>query len=401
MVKFEKTFTMRILIFITLSLCTLNSQAQWNTVYSDPSKNLVDIQFTSADTGYVLGDNSVNAFLLKTIDGGLTWTELTLPLSFANRLYFMNNNRGYVMAGGVPVKLLKTIDGGLTWTGEFLDSSFVVMDFGMFNDSMGFYMNNAGRLRQIVSSGDDYSYIADTCDGSDIEITDPFTGYIAGNNYVLKTTNSGVSWNTMPTGLTNDIYPFTISFASDSKGYLSTRDVSGMGEIFITTNGAISWTPVYNFEAVFIDSWNNNCLAVNDTGKITLSVNNGSTWLDEGLPVSFMGIETFRTHVSPANEAFVINGYAGQIFKRGGELGVGNQENEIAVNVYPNPFSNVLNVRLPEHQEFECVLLDVSGRVLFTHRNQNQLDVSTLPEGMYAMRISGKNFSQTIPLAKQ
>ncbi|HLP10640.1 MAG TPA: YCF48-related protein [Flavobacteriales bacterium] len=392
---------MRIPIFITLSLFAISSQAQWNTVYSDPSKNLVDIQFTSADTGYVLGDNSVNAFLLKTIDGGLTWTELTLPLSFANRLYFMNNDRGYVIAGGVPVKLLKTIDGGVTWTGEFLDSSFVVMDFGMFNDSMGFYMNNAGRLRQIVSSGDDYSYIADTCDGSDIEITDPFTGYIAGNNYVLKTTNSGVSWNTMPTGLTNDIYPFTFSFASNSKGYLSTRDVSGMGEIFITTNGAVSWTPVYNFEAVFIDSRNNNCLAVNDTGKVTLSVNNGSTWLDEGLPVSFMGIETFRTHVSPANEAFVINGYAGQIFKRGGELGVDNQENEIAVNVYPNPFSNVLNVRLPEHQDFEFVLLDVSGRVLFTHKNQNQLDVSGLPEGMYAMRVSGKNFSQTIPLAKQ
>lgn len=392
---------MKIIFTLLLTAFTLLTNAQWNTVYSDPSKNLVDIQFTSPDTGYVIGDNGVNAFMLKTIDGGLSWTESALPLNFVNKLCFLTNDRGYVIKGGVPVQLLKTINGGASWTSFPLDSSFTVMDLAMFNDSTGLYMNNGGRLRKIVASGMSYFYLSDTCDGETIVVTDPLTGYISAPNAVLKTINKGVSWNILPTGLLNDVYPYTMTFASNTKGYLATRDLSGVGEIFTTIDGAASWTSVYNFNAVNLHSRNTNCIAVNDTGKIAISTNSGATWNDEGLPVSYIGIETFSCHVSPADEGFIINGYAGQIFKRTGELSTSEiEKNELEVNVYPNPVTSTLHVNVPSSTSFKIEIVDAFGRVVLTSKNQTSINLSDVENGCYLLRITSEYRSKTVSLIK-
>ncbi len=392
---------MKIIFTLLLIAFTLLTNAQWNMVYSDPSKNLVDIQFTSPDTGYVIGDNGVNAFLLKTIDGGLNWTESALPIPFVNKLYFLTNDRGYVIKGGVPVQLLKTINGGASWTSFPLDSSFTVMDLAMFNDSTGLYMNNGGRLRKIVASGMSYFYLSDTCDGETIVVTDPLTGYISAPDAVLKTINKGVSWNILPTGLLNDVYPYTMTFASNTKGYLATRDLSGAGEIFTTINGATSWTSAYNFNAVNIHSRNNNCIAVNDTGKIAISSNSGATWNDESLPVSYIGIETFFCHVSPADEGFIINGNAGQIFKRTGELSTSEiEKNELEVNVYPNPVTSILNLKIPSSILYKIEITDAFGRVVLVSQNESIINVTNIPDGFYLLHIKVNDDSGSVRLIK-
>lgn len=391
-------------ITITLFLFTLffNVNAQWSVIYNDPSKNIVDIQFTSADTGYAIGDGGSSAFLLKTIDGGLNWTESALPVSFINRLYFLSNDLGYVIKGGIPVQLFKTINGGVSWTSFPLDSSFVVTDLAMFNDSTGLYINNAGRLRKIVASGMSYFYLTDTCEGETIVVTDPLTGYVSGINALLKTTNKGVSWSILPTGLVNDMYPYTMTFASNTNGYMATRDLSGNGEIFSTINGAASWTSVYNFNAVTMHARSNDVVAVNDTGKVTLSTNNGVTWIDESLPVSFIGIETYLSHISPAKEAYIINGFAGQIFKRTGQLSTAENSKELlVVNVYPNPVSSVLKVHLPSNKPFTVEMLDAFGRIVLRSIDQSIINLEGIEDGYYFITIRSGQESKTIPLMKQ
>jgi len=206
----------------------------------------------------------------------------------------------------------------------------------------------------------------------------------------------------LPTGLTNDMYPNTMTFISNTNGYMATRDLSGNGEIFSTINGAASWTSVYNFNAVHIHARTNNVIAVNDTGKVTVSTNSGVTWMDEALPVSFIGIEYFWSHISPAEEAYIINGYAGQIFKRSGQLSTAeNFKNQLDVNVYPNPVSSVLNVHLPSNKPFTIALMDAFGRIVLSSANQSTLNLEGIQDGYYLMTIHSDQESKTIPLVKQ
>jgi photosystem II stability/assembly factor-like uncharacterized protein len=94
--------------------------APWTKLFVN-TYNLESVYFPDADTGYVVGWTSylgypwVSADLFKTINGGTTWTALTLPNPTGIGLYsvyFTNANTGYAV-GGV---IFKTINGGMTWT---------------------------------------------------------------------------------------------------------------------------------------------------------------------------------------------------------------------------------------------------------------------------------------------
>ena len=56
-----------------------------------------------------------NGTILKTIDGGTTWTTLSSgTTNDLNSVYFTDANTGYAV--GDTGTILKTIDGGTTWT---------------------------------------------------------------------------------------------------------------------------------------------------------------------------------------------------------------------------------------------------------------------------------------------
>ncbi len=78
-----------------------------------------DIIFPDDNTGYFTGwDNSYdNAFIYKTINGGATWTKITIPPSVShynfNPMDFADANNGLGISSG---SIHKTTDGGATWT---------------------------------------------------------------------------------------------------------------------------------------------------------------------------------------------------------------------------------------------------------------------------------------------
>ncbi|MGL5891144.1 MAG: YCF48-related protein, partial [Bacteroidia bacterium] len=65
---------MKQLLFFTALICSISVHAQqWTTLNSGTTQKLSDVFFTSADTGYIVGDDSL---LLRTTDRGNTWTQL-------------------------------------------------------------------------------------------------------------------------------------------------------------------------------------------------------------------------------------------------------------------------------------------------------------------------------------
>jgi photosystem II stability/assembly factor-like uncharacterized protein len=102
----------------------------WTTssspVPSPSPYNISDFYFLSNTVGYstaYLGSGYGQSIILKTTDGGITWTSVTNPDTSTYGTYknicFINNSVGYIMGGdnvNQVGKYLKTTDGGATWT---------------------------------------------------------------------------------------------------------------------------------------------------------------------------------------------------------------------------------------------------------------------------------------------
>lgn len=102
---------------------TTDGGATWSAVTIPASGEVHAIQFLDASTGYIGGYSETDGagFLLRTTNGGTTWTDVSLgwPANLPVRaVHFLAANDGYA-AGGIvqdSTKILFTSDGGSTWT---------------------------------------------------------------------------------------------------------------------------------------------------------------------------------------------------------------------------------------------------------------------------------------------
>lgn len=85
---------------------------------------LVEVLFTDEHTGFAAGRNSSGGVILKTVDGGTTWTELfntNTPGEYVWKLQILAGNSNIIF-GSVDSfspnlgKLVKSLDGGNTWS---------------------------------------------------------------------------------------------------------------------------------------------------------------------------------------------------------------------------------------------------------------------------------------------
>jgi photosystem II stability/assembly factor-like uncharacterized protein len=106
---------------------SIDSGETWQYIdMSAYAMSLVDILFVDENIGYASGGNMTGGIILKTINGGTTWTELYSSgingeWVWKMQRLFSNPN---VMFGSVeslePMngKLLKSVDGGVTWVSK-------------------------------------------------------------------------------------------------------------------------------------------------------------------------------------------------------------------------------------------------------------------------------------------
>ena len=225
-------------------LKTINGGTTWTKLQSGTTKNLNSVKFTNPQTGYVVGDSGT---LMKTSNGGITWTANHDYSQKLTCVFFVTADTGFVTGYGGTI--IKTVDGGQSWFPQYSGTSRDVRSV-FFTDSdigfavvflYGYILDDESSLLKTHDGGTTWKpigYVRDPLINS-IFFTDASTGYLAGqrlyrqNGYILKTTYSGVRWDTTSVGQVPGLS--SIFFTDANTGYA----VGGSGTILKTTNGGI------------------------------------------------------------------------------------------------------------------------------------------------------------------
>ncbi len=100
---------------------TTDGGETWQTVVI-PANQLESIHFVNESVGYVSGPDASAGTIWKSVDGGVTWRDITptVPIQVGLNLwgcYFVDENNGVVIGGGCGTNQLffRTTDGGNSW----------------------------------------------------------------------------------------------------------------------------------------------------------------------------------------------------------------------------------------------------------------------------------------------
>ena len=389
-----------VLFILALFFCELTfSQTNWTVVSSGSSSALKDLQFTSDFVGFIVGGNGT---LLKTMDGGSTWTVVLMDttedfisvsfisdtvgyLASQNRIYkttnggaswsivttdllntfntihFITENIGFIGTGDT---IFKTTDGGQNWTSslatlsEINTISFPTANVGYFTGgaSAGYVYKTTDQGATISTSVNAFNTIRE-----EIQFLDANTGYLIGwyNPYVLKTTDGGVSWVATSTAYAGGI---AVHFLNEQTGY-HIDDSGGTSKISGTNDGGVNWTI-----------------------ELTLNALSNSNLKKMG---------------STATHVFAI-GDGGAIYKKSVTLSKSNFVIKNNVKVFPNPTRDVVNVEAVHGgvSFSDYVLYSLLGQEVDNGKIiNNKIDLKNTADGAYLLKIGGEK--QTFKIIKK
>lgn len=277
-----RLFILLIPVFLILSTaCNKNDTTSdysylWQKLNAPYFGRTSDIEFTSCDTGYILGiDSTGGSTIIKTYDGGQTWQKIYYPYShsaqniqptsqlsispfISNILFALSYNQNvFSKDGGYHWNIIDTNLNSTWGKYHFLTPADVVRS--------GEYIYTS------KDSGFTWSKVYDSQGGfaffTMLQFTSSQTGYTCGGiafdatNYGLmaKTTNGGNTWQPIN-------YPFHniegISFTNDNTGYIvmdmdsgnTARTYAGGSDLYKTNDGGNTWQIIK--KNMFIDYYN-------------------------------------------------------------------------------------------------------------------------------------------------
>ncbi|CAN5634695.1 hypothetical protein BH24ACI2_BH24ACI2_02720 [soil metagenome] len=272
-----------------------NAQSGWTFNKSGGAGDLVTVFFTSAERGFVAGDDGYFAY---TTNGGKTWSkQFVYTEENINEIYFRNNDNGYVVASK---KMFLTDDGGRSWreikiynpndfknvAPEFLSIRFADKKRGLIVGSL------LNKDDEVVDS-----LVMRTDDGGEtwsrilvpskrelfhLDFVNSSRGWIVGDKgIILVTYDGGVNWQVQQAGTDKALY--NVDFRDDKNGFA----VGGKGIILRTENGGETWEIVKTeFPNTFLRvdfADDKNGWIVGYGGTILRSADKGKTWIRQEL----------------------------------------------------------------------------------------------------------------------
>lgn len=282
-------------IVLTLTFLTCYAApaaAQWQRVTGVGNSFYNEVFFISSTTGWI---TSQGATVLRTTNGGVTWTAGTLPgatISANRDICFIDASVGFVSGSD---SVWKTTNGGATWTGIgppgrrsgstvawFSDANNGVVGVGdCLDTSITFYRTtDAGTTWDSVR----YTTTAGTAVGGIAYLNGTYIAACEGGK-LWRSTDGGASWsgsNTGSNGWQEDIIVSNGNvFIASANG--SACGTAGGGVVLRSSNGGSSWSTT-NFATTIMwgvtmysstGGW-----SCGDNGKAYRTVDGGASWTE-------------------------------------------------------------------------------------------------------------------------
>lgn len=229
---------MKKLLFLSLFLLfldTLSFAQTWRRVGAWGNE-LTGISWVNDEVGYMSGDQVI----LKTIDGGLSWTEQAAPTK--NEMYgvdFFNENIGLIV--GENGRVYRTENAGNTWTLITLSTTQTLRKVKFLNQIRAYIIGDNGEVFRSTNGGQSWAKqnVGTTANLTGLTFTNVDTGYVStSSGAILRTVNQGNNWTTLNTQNTrrlNDVY-----FTNGKTGYA----VGNNGTILKTSDAGANWQTV-------------------------------------------------------------------------------------------------------------------------------------------------------------
>lgn len=352
---------------------------------------ITSLQALNATTAWVTThyDSNDGGRILKTVDGGTTWTAQTTATQFAgaaswpNFVHFFDANNG--VAAGDPdgsttpgFEIYRTTNGGTTWTRVTNIPAALGGEFGA-----------TGVAYAPMQTGIGNSVWFATSEGR-----------------VYRSSDQGLTWSVSNTGLGDA--PTGLAFSSATNGLAVLADGSGSGyTLRRTTDGGATWTSVTytgQLHGVAIDNVPGSTAYVSvgadgaDAGS-SYSFDNGQTWTNLETTLDHTALDMASPTVgwsgglSAAQQATTgLNKFTGTITSTRRDAGL-----QQALSVYPNPsrdgrFTLNLSTALP--QATEVRVTDALGREVYrttlsatTRNSGTTLDLHQQRAGLYTLEL--------------
>lgn len=344
-------------------LTTTDGGDTWTQQVSNVTIDLNAVFFTSATKGWAVGPST----LLTTENGGATWTSVPItPLVSYNDMIFTSPDTGYIVGGsGVTGVVNRTFNGGLTWTSTTVDRILYAVDFT--SNTHGWAVGYVGVIYRTTNGVTWTQQVAPGANNlaslNAIDMISDMEGWATGNPSSNKRTlDGGVTWTNHSSGTNagkTDIY-----FSDSQNGWMSTTVPLG-------------WEPCPS-----------GC-------PMWYTTNGGSNWVVDTLQAAHIREMMFY---DPSLGWAV--GLDGWILRHGNPSGTSVAEEEMTSNtirISPNPVADLLTLT-GEERIISTEVFDALGELVLSANDGGAvLDVSTLPPGSYAIRMTtGANRAQQV-----
>ncbi len=414
-----------IFTFILLALSTLGiSQNTWTEIPTNTNKKLRTISFGSSEVGYVGGNDSL---LLKTVDGGITWTELPYTgVEFFPggrnivKLNFVTEDVGF-MAVGPYSGTYKTTDGGMSWTLVTNPGNMCYNQGLYFWDEQTGFIGGSGcfEAELIASYADGETELAEInpqsfTDGLvvDIDFLDENYGLAASTDGdILKTIDGGLSWTRIT--VADDHELTSVEIINDTLAYAGFIDhLSGGFGPLVSHDAGESWMGIVELATFFYPDYND--FYDSELGSIYIAAKPESPgigllfehndevgwgWYEVAHPLN--GISGYNENI-----VFAVGDSGLVVTNLEVSLGIeSNSPSSDGLKTYSNPVRDELSFTLDADNPgtpVQLEVLDLRGRLILHESTLSRtMDVRALSPGIYVVKVYSNGTVYTSRVVKE
>lgn len=218
--------------------------------------DLKDAWFFNQNTGIVVG--SLGS-IYRTTNGGITFDSTNNPAptnAIITGVWFINNTTGYVISGTTNYRLMKTTDGGITWTAGYGSAPPYTNPYHVraFNENKLLVLNQLGDVCISTNGGVSWNTypIGSQVNFYKTYFIDANTGYACGDwGRCRYTTDGGYTWANMSGALFDRNIHFSDIKVRNNAVYL----IGTSNYLWRTTNLGISWDSIEFIPPASLKPW--------------------------------------------------------------------------------------------------------------------------------------------------